>query len=619
MRLSGDPHRPKTPASDRPVANRSHRPSPTWIKSYTVNGRNPRGIGEPGESEYRCTALSGQVKGVRQCSSKCPWTFLVKAWPAPVLCATASGEYRSMPVPPSPERVLQSTNRLRFMDSSKRMIGPAMTTRIAQKMPVCPSTMITTMSSEAVENEVGLSIDSLIVGSRRKQAIYDANGVKLLPADTEITSRFLKVLNRRRVTTVYLRCEDFPPGRMVRRPATSEPMVHESVRRVDSLTVGERLGQDLYDSNDVLLLAANSIITSRFLDVLRQRGIQTIRLRSTHSKHGKPEHRSDEPSEPDRPAVIRRPKRVVPRLVDHSERRRLSVHDLKTAVSSGLDWHKAASGVVQEVCKQLRKGRSVSGADIAAAVKSLTVMIHKDADLLPLIVSLRQSNGDYLYDHSVDVAMLSMSIAAQMGFSSGRIWEVGVCAFLQDVGMLCVPERIRLATRPLTTNELDEVRRHPLYTLELLQNLRGVPQTAQFVSYQAHERCDGTGYPRKLSAMNLLQYTKIISVADSYTAMCRPRPHRASMLPYEAAKTTLIQASNNKFDRTVVRAFLNVVSLFPVGSEIGLENGMRARVLRANPDFHTRPIVEEIDTDGNITGRIIDLSHEMGARISQTF
>jgi HD-GYP domain-containing protein (c-di-GMP phosphodiesterase class II) len=201
-------------------------------------------------------------------------------------------------------------------------------------------------------------------------------------------------------------------------------------------------------------------------------------------------------------------------------------------------------------------------------------------------------------------------MAAQLGMGRDQLLEVGLGALLQDSGMLRVPEEIRLAARPLTDEEWFEVRCHPLYTLEHLEQIRGLPRTVACIAYQLHERVDGRGYPRERSGLFVHPYAKIAGIADAYAAMIRPRPHRPPISPYLAAKTVLIEGSSNKFDRTMVRAFLDAVSLFPVGSRVELDDGSKATTMRANPGQHTRPVVELMDDSCRPTGRIMDLSRE---------
>ena len=111
------------------------------------------------------------------------------------------------------------------------------------------------------------------------------------------------------------------------------------------------------------------------------------------------------------------------------------------------------------------------------------------------------------------------------------------------------------------------------------------------------------------------QFAQILSIADSYAAMTRDRPHRRALSPYVAARTILHDGADGRFDRTLVRACLDTISLFPIGSRVALNDGTFARVLRANPGLHTKPVVEEIAPDGCPIGQIIDLSSEGAPQI----
>lgn len=185
--------------------------------------------------------------------------------------------------------------------------------------------------------------------------------------------------------------------------------------------------------------------------------------------------------------------------------------------------------------------------------------------------------------------------------------------------MLRIPGQIRLAPRKLTPRERREIDKHPLYTLEMLEGVRGLPDIIKVIGYQSHERADGSGYPNQTMGEVLHPYSMIVAIADMFTAMTRPRPYRPAVMPYEAARTILISGSAHKFDLQIVRAFLDAMSLFPVGSIVQLNDGNRARVVRANPDFHTKPVIELLDHDDKLTNQIIDLSNEPELKVISAF
>ena len=145
-----------------------------------------------------------------------------------------------------------------------------------------------------------------------------------------------------------------------------------------------------------------------------------------------------------------------------------------------------------------------------------------------------------------------------------------------------------------------------------------MPLQAKLIGYQSHERDDGSGYPRHRSGTLIHRYAKIVAIADAYSAMTASRPYRAPVTPYDAAKQILIDNSQHKFDREIVRAFLDCMSMFPVGSWVELSDGRRGTVVRANPGRHLQPVIAELDADDMPTDTQIDLSHQPALKVVKT-
>jgi HD-GYP domain-containing protein (c-di-GMP phosphodiesterase class II) len=307
---------------------------------------------------------------------------------------------------------------------------------------------------------------------------------------------------------------------------------------------------------------------------------------------------------------LKKPLRFRP--LSRVNRPRLSLSNLKVEVHRGVKKLAATTSAIADLWNTLKDGHTASYALVRTTIEEFADLSSLDLDLLPLIVSMQENSAspDFLFEHSASVSILSMSIAAQLGLNREQVSEVGLGALLQDIGMMRVPKEIRFAARPLTSEEWVEIRNHPIYTLNILDNIRALPDTVKFIAYQSHERGDQSGYPRQRSGMFVHQFAKITAVADAYVAMSRARPHREAFTPYAACKAILTDASANKFDRTIVRALLDTISLFPIGSTVELNNGTWAKVIRANPGFHTSPVVYELNSDGTSTGRMIDLSKE---------
>lgn len=401
---------------------------------------------------------------------------------------------------------------------------------------------------------------------------------------------------------------------------------------VNSLRPGTRLQQHLFDETGVLLLAANTEITPRFLELLKGRGVRTVQLRQADPE--KPAPRKTDTVKRSSPTIPRSTGRIksTDTKKTTSDAPSPSVEDTPSVTTTesdpiidsradrhikfvaraeeGLDAFQQATRTLNEVCDKLLRGLTISSDVVHQTVAPFTNMLFDDSDLLPFIMSMQKDNDEYLFEHSMNVALISMSIASQLDFSHKEITEIGMCGFLQDIGMLRVPSEIRLAPRALTEDEMYEIRCHPGHTVSILAGMTDAPESARLVSYQVHERYDGSGYPAQRSGMYLHPFSKIVAVADTYSAMVRPRPHRDAFTPYEAARKVLLEVKDERFESRIVRAFLDTVSIFPIGSKVVLNNGTVARVIRSNAVQHTKPIVEELSPDGKPIGNLIDLSTE---------
>lgn len=410
-----------------------------------------------------------------------------------------------------------------------------------------------------------------------------------------------------------------PDGGTTEQPAAvSSTVVPTWTMSVQSLRSGMRLAENIYSQSGELLLSAGTRIASSFLEELKQRDFSYVQVGCPTPRSSAPSLRGKYERQLDELLIRMNPEtggRNSSMLRQAARNEPFSVTQLAHEAQAHLEQHADTSRIVEGVFHDCCAGATRLPKRVEQAVTEFVNLTSVDADLLPLIVAMQAAKGEYLFDHCVNVSLLSMAVGAHLGLDRTKLLELGTGALLLDVGMLRISDAIRLAPRKLTADERIEVKRHTLYTLDSLQRIEGLSSVVPFVGYQVHERADGTGYPRGRSGMFIHQYAKIAAVMDVYSAMTRPRPYRPAIPPYLAMRQILAEGSRGKLDRAVIRALLDCLSLFPVGSLVELEGGVRARVMRANPGNHTRPIVVEVDTKDEPSGTAIDLTKEMSTRV----
>ncbi len=177
-----------------------------------------------------------------------------------------------------------------------------------------------------------------------------------------------------------------------------------------------------------------------------------------------------------------------------------------------------------------------------------------------------------------------------LGLSKDQVLELSAAALLEDIGMMVVPQTILNLNRPLSQSEKSLVSRHVFNSLGLQADLGALPESVRLAIYQHHERNNGSGYPKKTPEKDICLYAKILAVADSYSALTSKRPHREGFEPYKAMEKIIKLASKNVLSKECVKAFLDAVALFPVGSFVKLSNNRIGQVI-ATGENYTRPVI----------------------------
>jgi HD-GYP domain-containing protein (c-di-GMP phosphodiesterase class II) len=141
------------------------------------------------------------------------------------------------------------------------------------------------------------------------------------------------------------------------------------------------------------------------------------------------------------------------------------------------------------------------------------------------------------------------------------------------------------------------------------------------VVLQHHERWDGEGYPRRISGTAIDMGARIVSVADAFEAMVSQKPYRNSMMGYQAMKN-LLSDNSRRFDPDVLKAFIQTMGIYPIGSIIFLNNGALARVVEVHGSAPLRPKIRVlIDEFGKVfqqdEGEILDLLTEKSLFIAR--
>ncbi|MGH4051768.1 MAG: HD-GYP domain-containing protein [Clostridium sp.] len=220
-----------------------------------------------------------------------------------------------------------------------------------------------------------------------------------------------------------------------------------------------------------------------------------------------------------------------------------------------------------------------------------------------------KSMDNYTYQHSVNVAIISLIIGVQLQLNKHELYTLCMGALIHDIGKVLIPKSIILKPGPLTDEEFITIKEHPTKGYNYLKGSLDISAPSRIVALQHHEKIDGTGYPDKLKNKAISRFARIVAIADVYDALTSDRPYKKAFSPNDAVEF-IYSHGNTHFDYEMVKAFSKVVVPYPPGTLVRLSTGDIAVVTIILPNFALRPEVKIIKKGNKPT------SKEIGSTIS---
>ncbi len=215
-------------------------------------------------------------------------------------------------------------------------------------------------------------------------------------------------------------------------------------------------------------------------------------------------------------------------------------------------------------------------------------VIHNRPALLALTALKEYDN--YTFTHMVNVSILTMAQARGLGIDGPLLREFGLAALMHDIGKVKTPSEILNKPDKLTAEEFAIMKRHTIDGAEILRSTTDIPALAPVVAFEHHLRVDGTGYPEGVVRPTLNLATMLCGIADVYDAMRSQRGYQQAF-PSERILTVLQRNDGSQFDQHLVRRFVQLVGIYPVGNLARLNTGEIAVVLRVHAPDPFRPKV----------------------------
>lgn len=165
--------------------------------------------------------------------------------------------------------------------------------------------------------------------------------------------------------------------------------------------------------------------------------------------------------------------------------------------------------------------------------------------------------GQYTVSHSRNTAKLARSICKKLGLNEKTTDLIYYAGLLQNIGKITLPEKIFANNGKLSADELSKIKNHTNVGVNLLMNINFLSEVVPYITYQT-ERVDGSGTPEGLKGQSIPLGSRIIAVADAYSAMTSDRPYRMAM-DADKALEIITSEVDHKWDKDVVSTLAQVV------------------------------------------------------------
>jgi putative nucleotidyltransferase with HDIG domain len=252
------------------------------------------------------------------------------------------------------------------------------------------------------------------------------------------------------------------------------------------------------------------------------------------------------------------------------------------------------------------QGDSIDLATVRHVVELLMRKVVGSSAALAQILAVKYYEN-LTYCHSVNVAALSLLIGRQMGFDDRLAGALGEAALLHDIGKTRIPLDVLRKPGGLDRLERRMMEAHTTLGAEILVELDGIQPLTPTVALEHHRGLDGSGYPDLEQGTIPHSLSQIVSVADIYEAMTGARTYQDPAMP-EQACLVLARLAGTKLNTAIVKAFVNAISFFPIGSVVRTDRGELAVVIATHAHDPLHPVIARIGSDRQRIAGDIDSS-----------
>jgi HD-GYP domain-containing protein (c-di-GMP phosphodiesterase class II) len=242
--------------------------------------------------------------------------------------------------------------------------------------------------------------------------------------------------------------------------------------------------------------------------------------------------------------------------------------------------HENGRTLTRSFMDDVRLGQAIDIQEVKKTVSECVSSIIRNPDAMMWMSKIRKKD-EYTSEHSLNVGLLAITFGRHLGISEDDLNKLGFAGMLHDVGKMRTPNAVLNKEGKLTPEEYGQMQDHAQHGRDILMSHQNIYHGTVDVAYGHHEALDGSGYPRKIKAAGITEFTRIVTLCDIYDAITSDRIYQSGRSSLEALKI-LYQDKGTKYDEKLVTEFISCIGLYPPGSIVEVNSGHVGIVISTN-------------------------------------
>ena len=363
--------------------------------------------------------------------------------------------------------------------------------------------------------------------------------------------------------------------------------VSEKLFDKGQLRIGMFIHLDLPWMNHPFLTSSFKIRTQRQLEVLRQLGIERVRVDLDRSD--RPPLDSEQAPPPERPLADELKEDLAAALWEEKTQRIRVLKERRSRLNQCAKCYTQSVGFARKLLSHLSASPAQAAEEAGDLVDGMVRELTEDLETTVQLVNLKHQDENS-YHHAINVVALALVVGRKLALDQVQLRLLGMGALFHDLGHLKIPAQILLKKGAFTEPERRFYEQHPRYGAEIARQIGSLPVGVIEVIARHHEHLDGSGYPEGLGANDIGLLTRIVTVVNRYDNLCNGIGADHGLSPHQAV-SRMYSKERQCYDPKVLTTFITNLGVYPPGTVVRLNDGRIAVVISINADDLLKPNV----------------------------